>query len=128
MSPVQRHTGALGTVASAILQRDSPRLYARRLTCGFAMASFLAVAMGCIVARAADVGFGVWARNPAAWATLVNFAWNGSPEGFPRGAGVTFRVEIPCPAAASTGIENNRPKLLRVHTTLRYPAVCFAHP
>lgn len=68
MSPVQRQTGALGTVRSAILQGDSPRLYAKRLTSGFAMASFLAVAIGCMVARAAGVGFGVWARNPAAWA------------------------------------------------------------
>jgi cell division protein FtsW (lipid II flippase) len=67
MSPEQRHTGASGTVPSAILQGDAPSLDAKRLTYGFAVASFLAVAMGCMVARAAGVGFGVWARNPAAW-------------------------------------------------------------
>ena len=48
------------------------------------------------------------ARSPAAAATLVNLAWNGSPEGLPRGTGATPRDAIPpyrCAraAAASTG-------------------------
>src|SRR4051794_40741223 len=35
------------------------------------------------------------ARNPAGAATLVKLAWNGRPEGLPRGAGATPRDAIP---------------------------------
>src|SRR5262245_61070951 len=47
----------------------------------------------------------IGARSPAVAATLVNLAWNGSPEGFPRGTGVTPRDAIPpyrCARADST--------------------------
>src|ERR1017187_7067580 len=35
------------------------------------------------------------ARRPAVWATLTKCAWNGSPEGLPRGTALTPREAIP---------------------------------
>src|SRR5215469_17566585 len=37
----------------------------------------------------------IGARNPAAFATFVKRAWNGRPDGFPRGSAATFREPIP---------------------------------
>src|SRR3954447_2057219 len=51
------------------------------------------------------------ARSPAAAATLVNLAWNGSPEGLPRGTGATPREAIPpsrCAFAAAARAGNVR--------------------
>src|SRR3954470_2517274 len=51
------------------------------------------------------------ARSPAAAATLVNLAWNGSPEGLPRGTGATPREAIPpyrCARAAAASAGNVR--------------------
>src|ERR1017187_1270481 len=41
----------------------------------------------------------VGACNPAAAAMSVKRAWNGSPEGLPRGKGLRDRVEMPCAQA-----------------------------
>ena len=70
MSSAQRRSGDAYAVQNApcvILERDSPRRYANRLTAGFAITSFFAVATGCFVVHSVGVGFGVWGRNAAAW-------------------------------------------------------------
>ncbi len=45
----------------------TPPRRAKRLACAFAAASLLAVGVGCIAAKSAGVGAGVWGRNAAAW-------------------------------------------------------------
>ena len=70
MSSAQRRSGDAYAVQNApcvILERDTPRRYANRLTAGFAITSLFAVATGCFVVHSVGVGFGVWGRNAAAW-------------------------------------------------------------
>lgn len=45
-----------------------------RILPGFALASGLAVALGCVAAAGADVPMGIWIRNPAAWLAGVAVA------------------------------------------------------
>jgi hypothetical protein len=42
---------------------------------------------------------------------------NGTPDGLPRGVGVTLRVDTPCPNA---GTANSLAKSLRVHISVNY--------
>lgn len=70
MSPVQREAGdpPAGLAAvSEIKQRFVPSRCGGRLAGTFAIASFLAVGAGCLVAVSTGIGSGVWGRNAAAW-------------------------------------------------------------
>src|SRR6266550_8896167 len=62
----------------------------------------------------------VGACRPAAFATSVNCARNGMPEGFPRGVGCAPRVATPCPLRSREGTPAIRRSRLRRVTLLRY--------
>lgn len=59
--------GSLPAADPSTLRRGNA-LWATRIGAAFAIASFLAVGAGCMAARSAGVGTGVWARNVGAWA------------------------------------------------------------
>src|SRR5579863_10146166 len=62
-------------------------------------------------------------RRPAAAATLVKWAWNGSPEGLARGRALTLREAMPrlrlcaLPASAASGRDNAWRRVQRLLAT-----------